>query len=226
MSFAVEIPDNIFAGAFDDVELPASDGYVLGWNNAASKAQWYAIDNTSAHVVATTVHGATGVVAGTTNAQTLSNKTLTAPVIATQKPASDGTSAWRVTKADGSTPVLTVDTTNTRLGIGNTPSQALEVTGNTKLSGSLIAPSWKPASDSTTALLLQNSSGTAVVTVDTTNGRLGIGVTPNNKLDVAGTVQMDGLRIDVTPTFEVVVCTYSLTISLNGTNYKIPCVAA
>lgn len=43
----------------------------------------------------------------------------------------------------------------------------------------LVAPSWKPESDSTTALQIQNAAGTDnVLTIDTTNERLGIGVTP------------------------------------------------
>lgn len=36
----------------------------------------------------------------------------------------------------------------------------------------IVGPSWKPASDSTTALQLQNAAGTAVVTVDTTGQKL------------------------------------------------------
>lgn len=60
------------------------------------------------------------------------------------------------------------------------------------------------------------------------DGNVTIGGTtePTNKLDVAGTVQADGLRLDVTPTSETVTPTHTITISLNGTNYKIPCVAA
>lgn len=45
-------------------------------------------------------------------------------------------------------------------------------------------------------------------------------------VDVVGTVQMDGLRIDVVPTSEVVVCTHTIVFSANGINYKIPCVPA
>ena len=52
--------------------------------------------------------------------------------------------------------------------------------------GGIIAPWLRPASDSTTALQLRNSSGTAILTVDTTNGRIGIGNTPAYKLDVTG----------------------------------------
>lgn len=43
----------------------------------------------------------------------------------------------------------------------------------------IVGPSWKPASNSTTALQLQNAGGTAILTVDTTNSRVGIGTTPS-----------------------------------------------
>lgn len=49
---------------------------------------------------------------------------------------------------------------------------------------------------------------------------------PNNALDVTGTVQADGLRLDVTPTAETIVPTHTITISVNGTSYKIPIVLA
>ena len=43
----------------------------------------------------------------------------------------------------------------------------------------IIGPTWKPAADSTTALQLQNAAGSAdILTVDTTNGRVGIGKSP------------------------------------------------
>lgn len=56
---------------------------------------------------------------------------------------------------------------------------------------------------------------------------LGVGVeTPNNKVDVAGTVQADGLRLDVTPTAETPSATHTVIINLSGTNYKFLCVPA
>ena len=63
--------------------------------------------------------------------------------------------------------------------------------------------------------------------VDGTNNRVGIGNTaPNNALDVTGTAQIDGLRLDVSPTAETITPSHTITISVNGTNYKIPIVAA
>lgn len=50
--------------------------------------------------------------------------------------------------------------------------------------GGLVAPSMRPASDSTTALQWQNAAGTAVVTVDTTNKYIGINTTPSEALHV------------------------------------------
>jgi hypothetical protein len=45
----------------------------------------------------------------------------------------------------------------------------------------------RPASDSTTAVQVQNAAGTALVTVDTTNGRVGIGATTiRSRLEVKG----------------------------------------
>ena len=45
-------------------------------------------------------------------------------------PAADSTAAIKLCKADGSTAVITIDTTNSRLGVGCTPGGTLEVAGN------------------------------------------------------------------------------------------------
>lgn len=56
-------------------------------------------------------------------------------------------------------------------------------------------------------------------------GNVGIGVAGNsagNKLEVVGTVQMDGIRLDQTPTAGAVTTTHYITINANGTTYRIP----
>jgi hypothetical protein len=74
---------------------------------------------------------------------------------------------------------------------------------------------------------IEGDTDANLVFVDAGTDRVGIGNNaPNNKLDVTGTVQMDGLRIDVAPNAETITPTHTITISVNGTNYKIPIVAA
>ncbi len=68
-----------------------------------------------------------GAIVGTTDTQTLSAKTLTAPIVAVLKPASDSTTAVQITKADGTTPILSFDTTNSWIGRGITPADPLHI---------------------------------------------------------------------------------------------------
>ncbi len=76
--------------------------------------------NSTTHIGASVAHGVTGNIVGTTDNQTLSNKTLTAPNINILKPATDSTTAIQLTKADGSTPIVNVDTTNKIVSINTT----------------------------------------------------------------------------------------------------------
>jgi hypothetical protein len=63
-----------------------------------------------------------------TNGAPLFNVGLKSPYI---YPSADSTTAFQIRKADGTTAVMTVDTTNERIGIGNAaPTEKLEVTGN------------------------------------------------------------------------------------------------
>jgi hypothetical protein len=62
----------------------------------------------------------------------------------------------------------------------------------------IIGPSWRPASDSTTALQLKNASSTAIVTVDTSNARVGINNTdPSTILHVVGDTAVTSGKLGV-----------------------------
>ena len=71
--------------------------------------------------------------------------------------------------------------------IGAAPTTSPTFTGTVTLP-TTVASVIKPASDSTTALQLAKAAGTAVLTVDTTNGRIGINTTPSYPLHVSGSV--------------------------------------
>lgn len=63
---------------------------------------------------------------------------------------------------------LTIPATGTAALLGTAQTFSAAQT----FSNALVAPGMKPAADSTTALQLQKSNGTAVLTVDTTNSRV------------------------------------------------------
>lgn len=52
------------------------------------------------------------------------------------------------------------------------------------ITGYVVTPAIRPAADSTTAFRVQKADGTPVVTVDTTNGRVGIGLTPTVPFEI------------------------------------------
>jgi hypothetical protein len=70
-----------------------------------------------------------------------------------------------------------------------------------------------------------NVADIQAVTNGTVLQRLGNQLVFTPDLDVT-TVRTDSFRIDQAPVAEVVVCTHTITISANGVDYKIPCVAA
>jgi len=73
----------------------------------------------------------------------------------------------------------------------------------------IVGPSWKPVSDSTTALQIQNAAGTSLFNVDSTNGRFGINSTtsayPLLVVDIGspktGAVALASTEADATNTF-------------------------
>lgn len=95
--------------------------------------------------------------------------------------------------------------------------------GNGSLSGGIVFNE----NGNDTDIRFEGDTDASLLATDASTDRVGIGTAaPNNKLDVVGTIQADGLRLDVTPTSETITPTHTITVSLNGTNYKIACVAA
>lgn len=81
--------------------------------------------------------------------------------------------------------------------------------------------------DPNTDFRVEGDTDANLLFTDASADRVGIGTNaPNNKLDVVGTVQCDGLRVDVTPTAETPPATHTALINFNGTNYKVLCLAA
>ena len=100
--------------------------------------------------------------------------------------------AARFQNAAGTTTVLVVDTTNTRVGVnaGTDVNTTFEVGGTASISGvsTWADGQFRPQSNGTTAFRFQNAAGTtSVLTIDTTNARIGIGGTPGTTFEVQGT---------------------------------------
>ena len=99
------------------------------------------------------------------------------------KPGSNSTTAAQIQNAAG-TAIVICDTTNSRFGINIAPSYTLDVSGTGRISTSLITAKLignsgliiRPSSNSTSAVTVKNAAETStVVTVDTTNLRVGFG---------------------------------------------------
>ena len=83
------------------------------------------------------------------------------------RPQSNGTTAFRFQNAAGTTNVLAIDTTNTRVGVnaGGAVDTTFEVGGTASVSGiiTLADGRSRPQSDGTTAFRFQNAAGTTSV---------------------------------------------------------------
>lgn len=144
------------AGSIPWISLTKADGLTYLDPSAPVDANLIRLWPTSARLIKVIDSTGTKTLVDTDSTQTLSGKTLTSPTI------SGGTINNAV--IGGLTPVAGTFTT---------------LTANT----SLTTPIWKPSADSTTALKITKADGaTAIITIDTTNGVIGIGttaVTPN-----------------------------------------------
>ena len=113
-------------------------------------------------------------------------------------PATDSTSAVKICSTDN-TVVLSVDTTNKRIGVGTSgPYCAFQVVGaiasDTLFTPSVYASNIQPnGADGTTALQIITRTSAVVCNFDTTNKRVGINNnSPAQALDVTGSIQASG----------------------------------
>jgi hypothetical protein len=80
----------------------------------------------------------------------------------------------------------------------------------------------KAAADGTTAIQLQNAAGSALVTVDTTNGRMGVGVTPSNRMHVHESVDgVTAIQIANPSTGTSAIARFYLTNNVHGASLQL-----
>lgn len=178
---------------FTDTTGSGTDGYAIIWDDGAAAFTLGTFETAGAvstHAGLTSgTHGVSGDIVGTTDSQTLSGKTLTTPTIASftnathdhSNAAGGGTIAHSdltgLTSGDPHTQYLLAD--GSRTGASS---------GAQTFTNGVITGIVRPSSDSTTAVRVQNAAGTSdVITVDTTNKRIGINATPIVPLYVNGT---------------------------------------
>lgn len=150
-------------------------GYLL--NNLASLVLKGATSGTTTLQASATASGtltlpaATDTLVGKATTDTFTNKTL------------DTAGAGNFFKINGTT-ISTVTGTGSAV-LATSPTIATPT-----LSTYFISPAWRPAANSTTALQIQNASGTYIVNIDTTNSRVGIGTNaPTSPLEVNGVIK-------------------------------------
>lgn len=167
MGLAVYVPARVGEGYFTDWIAPAAgatdNNKVWIWNNTTGKY---------------------------TQTTTLTSFTLVTPTIS-------GTGFANANHAHtGSTSGGTLDHGAALTGLADDDhTQYLLATGSRAgasaapqtFTNGIVGPSWKPASNSITAAQIQNAAGTAILNIDTTNGRLGINNSaPAGPLDASG----------------------------------------
>lgn len=100
---------------------------------------------------------------------------------------------------------------NVRIGVvSGAPTIILEDSGNTQTVIKNVA-----------GVTSIGKPGTPQISIDTATGI----ITTVASMDVAGTVQMDVLRLDQTPTLSAQVQTHYVNMNFNGTIYKVLCAA-
>jgi len=173
----------------------------------ANSADRLVIDNSGNVGIGNTTPGAKLAVSGaitTTSYLTATTGVVTGNIY----PLSDSTTAVQINKADSSTNILNVDTTNSRVGIGTTaPAQKLDIVGSVQSSVQFLSSTADSATTPGFAWGADPNSGFFNAAADTvgfttngtermrigSTGNVGIGTTnPTYKLTVAGSLYAGG----------------------------------
>jgi hypothetical protein len=121
--------------------------------------------------------------------------TKVSPVVSVLKPVSDSTTAIRLTKADGSTSVVDIDTSNKRVGINNnSPSYDLDVTGNIHLTGTFSGGSGYVPAGTGTSGQYASSKYTTTISLSWANGNVQYIVLANGSQTFTFANPIDGGR--------------------------------
>lgn len=166
-----------------DVIIDPSNGHIY-WNDPQSTTQTISISGDTADAI--NVYGYTvGYVVGSSAGSSTLLATFNDAATSTLVPGTNGYDLGSATKRWEF------------FGTAGNFSSGLGVSGSATVDTSVIAPIYtsnsslvfRPGVNSTTAIQYQSSSGTSIVTIDTTNSRIGIGTTsPSYDLEVNGEI--------------------------------------
>lgn len=166
-----------------DVIIDPSNGHIY-WNDPQSTTQTISISGDTADAI--NVYGYTvGYVVGSSAGASTLLATFNDAATSTLVPGTNGYDLGSATKRWEF------------FGTAGNFSSGLGVSGSATVDTSIISPIYtsnsslvfKPGVNSTTAIQYQSSSGTSIITIDTTNSRIGIGTTsPSYDLEVNGEI--------------------------------------
>lgn len=116
---------------------------------------------------------------------------------------------------------VVADGVNLSIASGGVTNAMLRDSAGTSIIGRFQGSSGEPADIVATAdMRVMSREGGSLAFRSFING---VSIGPSTAAPI---VRCDSFRIDQSPVAETVVCTHTITISVDGTDYKIPCIAA